>query len=235
METLSHEESRVLGTLIEKSLATPDYYPMNLNALRNACNQKSSREPVTNYSDETVQQALSGLKRKCYVTFLPYGPRGDTHKYRHFLDDVRYGLKRPHLALLTVLLLRGPQTLNELRTRTASMHPFDSMEETESALKELATREQPPVLLIPKRLGWKEPRWRHLFHEEPQESVPRYDESMGRQEYTEELEMQMPSTVGVSPALPGQLETLRDEVAALRAELAELRQEVEAMRAELGG
>ena len=119
IETLTEEETRVLGTLLEKSLATPDYYPMTLNALRNACNQKSSRDPITEYDDDTVSLALSGLKRKCLVAFIPYGSQGNACKYRHFLEDVRFNLRKENLAVLAVLLLRGSQTLNEVRLRAS--------------------------------------------------------------------------------------------------------------------
>src|SRR5690606_22370508 len=88
LESLTAEEARVLGTLLEKSMATPDYYPLTLNSLRTACNQKSSRDPVTEYDDGTVSAALAGLKRKCMVTFIPYGSQGTQFKYRHFLEDV---------------------------------------------------------------------------------------------------------------------------------------------------
>ncbi|HLP42067.1 MAG TPA: DUF480 domain-containing protein, partial [Fibrobacteria bacterium] len=124
IEILTAEEARVLGTLLEKSLATPDYYPMTLNALRTACNQKSNRDPVTDYDDAAVTAALAGLKRKCLVTFVPYGSHGQ-NKYRHFLEDPRFNLHKADLAVLAVLLLRGSQTLNEVRLRAASLHPVE--------------------------------------------------------------------------------------------------------------
>ncbi|MDB5047203.1 MAG: Protein of unknown function YceH [Fibrobacteres bacterium] len=160
IETLTEEETRVLGTLLEKSLATPDYYPMTLNALRNACNQKSSREPVTEYDEDTVSLALSGLKRKCLVTFIPYGSQGTLYKYRHFLEDVRFNLHKPDLAVLAVLLLRGSQTLNEIRLRASSLHPIESLEDAEALLTGLSQRAESLAELLPKRPGWKEPRWR---------------------------------------------------------------------------
>jgi uncharacterized protein YceH (UPF0502 family) len=160
IETLTQEEARALGTLLEKSLATPDYYPMTLNALRNACNQKSSRDPVTEYDEETLSLALAGLKRKCLVTFIPYGSQGDNYKYRHFLEDVRFNLGKAELAVLAVLLLRGGQTLNEIKLRASSLHPLDTLEAAEAVLTGLAERPEPLAVLLPKRPGWKEPRWR---------------------------------------------------------------------------
>jgi uncharacterized protein YceH (UPF0502 family) len=150
----------VLGALAEKSLATPDYYPMTLNALRIACNQKSSRDPVTEYPDETVSEALLGLKRKTLVTFTPYGSQGNAYKYRHFLEDPRFNLQKRDIAVLAVLLLRGAQTLNEIRVRAASLVPIATLEETEAILTGLANRDDPMVMRLPKRPGWKEPRWR---------------------------------------------------------------------------
>jgi uncharacterized protein YceH (UPF0502 family) len=132
---------------------------MTLNALRTACNQKSSRDPVTDYDDDTVSLALSGLKRKCLVTFIPYGSGGQ-HKYRHFLEDIRFNLHKPDLAVLSVLLLRGAQTLNEVKLRASSQHPIDTLESAEAVLNGLARREEPLAELLAKRPGWKEPRWR---------------------------------------------------------------------------
>ena len=166
IELLTSEEARVLGTLIEKSLATPDYYPLTLNSLRTACNQKSNRDPVTEYSDDTVLTALKGLKLKVLVTFIPYGSQGNQYKYRHFLEDPRFQLSTPEIAVIGVLLLRGAQTLNEVKLRASSLHPLASLEETESVLTKLANRSEPLVEQLPKRPGWKEPRWKDLLQPE---------------------------------------------------------------------
>ena len=148
IESLTPEEARVLGALIEKSLSTPDYYPLTLNSLRTACNQKSSRDPVTEYNDETVMQALTGLKRKVLVTFIPYGSQGSNYKFRHFLEDPRFNMNKPEIAVFAALLLRGAQTLNEIKLRASSMVPLDSLEEAEAALNRLANREEPLALLL---------------------------------------------------------------------------------------
>jgi len=170
IEYLTSEEARVLGTLIEKSLATPDYYPLTLNSLRTACNQKSNRDPVTEYSDDIVVGALKGLKLKVLVTFIPYGSQGNQYKYRHFLEDPRFQLSTSEIAVLGVLLLRGAQTLNEVKLRASSLHPLESLETTEAILTRLAskleTRPEPLVEQLPKRSGWKEPRWKDLLQPE---------------------------------------------------------------------
>lgn len=220
IETLSAEEARVLGTLVEKSLATPDYYPMTLNALRTACNQKSSREPVTEYDEDTVGLALAGLKRKCLVVFIPYGSSG-AYKYRHFLEDVRFNLDKPALALLAVLLLRGAQTLNEARTRASSLHPIASLEAAESALQGLAGRSEPYAELLPKRPGWKEARWRDLLQSHAEETAPQSGE-----------DADAPAAVG---SKWDAFEELRREVAELKEAYAALKSEVAKIRSELGG
>ncbi len=158
IEKLNAEETRVLGTLIEKSLATPDYYPLTLNSLRLACNQKSNRDPVTDYTDATVTEALVGLKRKTLITFIPYGNQGQS-KYRHFLEDPRFNLQKAEIAVLGVLLLRGQQTLNEIKMRASSLFPISSLEDAENILNKLSQRAEPLTQLLPKKSGWKEPRW----------------------------------------------------------------------------
>jgi uncharacterized protein len=225
IETLTAEEARVLGTLLEKSLATPDYYPMTLNALRNACNQKSSREPVTDYDEETLSLALAGLKRKTLVTFIPYGSQGNQYKYRHFLEDARFGLRKPDLAVLAVLLLRGAQTVNEVRTRASSLHPLAANEEAEGILAALAGRPEPLAVLLPKRPGWKEVRWRDTLREhaaETSEAAPADGTPEG------------------GPAAPAggrshreELEDLKREVADLKSVVASLQAAVEKLRADL--
>lgn len=224
IETLTQEEARVLGTLLEKSLATPDYYPMTLNALRTACNQKSSREPVTDYGDEAVSLALAGLKRKCLVTFIPYGSSGNAYKYRHFLEDARFDLDKPSLAVLAVLLLRGAQTLNEIRLRASSLHPVDSLEAAEAVLQRLAARAEPLAELLPKRSGWKELRWRDTVRDPIEgESADAAPESAPAAD--------KPAAI----AKRDEFEDLKREVAELKAAYAELKDEVGKIRAELGG
>jgi uncharacterized protein YceH (UPF0502 family) len=232
IETLTQEEARVLGTLAEKSLSTPDYYPMTLNSLRNACNQKSSRDPVTEYDDETVSQALAGLKRKVLVTFIPYGSQGNNYKYRHFLEDPRFNLHKADIAVLAVLLLRGSQTLNEVKLRASSLHPLATLEAAESVLASLADRPESLAERLPKRPGWKEPRWRDRVR-------PPLEEGRAEEGGTEE------SPEGtVTGMLPGdgsaagrtqreEIEDLRREVSELKAVVSGLQAAVEKIKSEL--
>lgn len=220
IENLTQEEARVLGTLLEKSLATPDYYPMTLNALRTACNQKSSRDPVTDYGDATVSEALAGLKRKTLVTFIPYGSQGNNYKYRHFLEDARFGMGKAELAVLAVLLLRGAQTLNEVRLRASSMHPVDSLEKAEAVLQELARRPEPLAEFMGKRPGWKEPRWRDTLREHVESAAP--------------ADGHEPAAPPAPAGKPDEVAALREEVAELRSSIVALGEQVAALRKELG-
>ncbi|BDC52787.1 UPF0502 protein [Bryobacterales bacterium F-183] len=161
---LTPVEARVLGSLIEKDLTTPEYYPLSLNALMNACNQKSSREPVVSYSEQTVEEATQSLRAKGLV-LVHSGSRAT--KYSHRLSE-KFNFGRRDLPLLGVLLLRGPQTLGELRTRTERMYDFSDLEEVERVLLQLA--ESPNGALVkrlPPQPGMKEQRWAHLLCGEP--------------------------------------------------------------------
>jgi uncharacterized protein YceH (UPF0502 family) len=173
VEPLHPIEVRVLGSLLEKDLTTPEYYPLTLNALQNACNQKSSREPIVNYDETTVAQGLELLRQKQLVLKVS-GAGHRVEKYAHRLGE-SLNLGRRELALLAVLMLRGPQTVGELRGRTERMHPFEDMEEVEHVLKSLSESEPDP-LVAPATRG----RWRHLWSgmsnepdDEPESSVPR--------------------------------------------------------------
>ncbi|MBZ5602165.1 MAG: YceH family protein [Acidobacteriia bacterium] len=156
MDLLHPVEVRVLGALLEKDIATPEYYPLTLNSLQNACNQKSSREPVTNYAEDTVAQALELLQNKGLVMRIS-GSGHRVEKFAHRLGE-KMNLGRRELALLCVLMLRGPQTVGELRGRTERMHDFADMEEVEHVLEMLASHEPDPLVA---RAG--RGRWMHLF------------------------------------------------------------------------
>lgn len=157
MEPLHPIEVRVLGALLEKDLATPEYYPLTLNALENACNQKSSREPVMNLDEATVSQAIETLKHRGLVIKVS-GAGHRVEKYGHRLGE-SLNLGRRELALLCILMLRGPQTVGELRGRTERMHEFSDMDEVEHVLETLAARD--PTLVAPAARG----RWVHTWHE----------------------------------------------------------------------
>lgn len=212
--TLSPVEARVLGALIEKDLATPEYYPLSLNALTNACNQKTNREPVTSYDDATVRDALTGLRELRLAVFVSEaGSR--VEKYRHRLSET-FNFTRGELALLAVMLLRGPQTLGELKDRTHRMYGgFQDLEAVENALRKLAAREPDPLVKqLPRAAGTKEPRWAHLLAGEPE--MPAVVEAGG--------------TGMLGPSERERISQLEEEVAALRAEMNDLRGYVERLR-----
>ena len=158
---LSAEEARVLGCLVEKEATTPDNYPLTLNALRNACNQSTSRDPVVSYDDHTVERALTSLRERG-LTRTVHSTSNRAAKYRHVLPDV-LGLDPAETAVLSVLMLRGPQTVGELKGRTERQHAFASLDETAAVLDALAARGHPLVRQLPRRPGQKDARWIHLL------------------------------------------------------------------------
>ena len=155
-------EARVLGCLAEKDMTTPDYYPLSLNALVNACNQKSNRDPVVSFDDSTAREALASLRDRGLAAFISDGG-SRVEKFRHRLWD-QFNFSRGEMALLTVLLLRGPQTPGELRQRAERMHAFEDLDTIQHVLGKLAARQpQPLVRLLGRTAGTKEARWAHLF------------------------------------------------------------------------
>lgn len=154
-------ELRVLGSLIEKSRATPDYYPMTVNSITLACNQKTSRKPVVNYDDETVMEALNTLKRRGLVSTAT-GGSSRAIKYKHNLAIV-YPLIPSELTIMCLLMLRGPQTPGEINTNAGRLYEFESIEEVQEMLEKLAGGDMPYVLQLPKRPGQKEARYAHLL------------------------------------------------------------------------
>jgi uncharacterized protein YceH (UPF0502 family) len=162
MIELTAEEARVVGALAEKALATPQYYPLTLHALVAACNQSNNRDPVVSYDASVVESALDGLRAKGAGRVIHAGGGNRTTKYRHVLDEL-LGVDQRELALLTVLLLRGPQTLNELKTRTERLADFDDAAAVERDLVRLSERDEPLVELLEREPGRREPRWRTLL------------------------------------------------------------------------
>jgi hypothetical protein len=159
MLTLNAHEVRVLGSLIEKEMTTPEYYPLSLNALVNACNQKSSRDPVMELSEADVRTALFELENLDLVRVLA---DGRVSKFEHRAYD-KLGLRRPEIAALGLLLLRGPQTAAELRGRAERMYTFDDTAAVTSTLERLAQREDPLVVQLARQPGARESRWMHLL------------------------------------------------------------------------
>jgi hypothetical protein len=158
---LSDAEARVLGALIEKEMTTPDYYPLTLNALTHACNQTTNRAPVVHYDETAVMDAIESLRRKNLVHQIK---RSDSRviKYRHVADET-LSLDAREVAVMCVLMLRGPQTLGEIKTRAARLFDFPSLEETEATLNALIARPLPPAARLARRPGQKEVRYAHLL------------------------------------------------------------------------
>jgi hypothetical protein len=159
--SLTAAEARVLGSLIEKEVTTPDYYPLSLNALLNACNQKNNREPVTDMDEEAVRQALHGLE-DLGLAGRARGADGRVAKFEHWLGEA-FNFSRAETALICVLLLRGPQTPGELRGRTERMHRFEEMSDVLGGLQRLADREPSLVALLPRQPGSREARYAQLL------------------------------------------------------------------------
>ena len=158
---LTAAEARVLGALVEKEATTPDYYPLSLNALGNACNQRSNREPVMNLDEDDLRQALNSLERKQLAGRVRSGD-GRVTKYEHWLGEA-FNLSRAETALFCVLLLRGPQTPGEMRGRTDRLHSFDEISDVLSGLQKLMERVPPLAALLPRQPGTKESRYAHLL------------------------------------------------------------------------
>lgn len=159
---LTDVEIRVLGALIEKQVTTPEYYPLSLNALTLACNQKNNRNPVTAFDEATVMSAVEDLREK-NLTYVFYGSNSRVPKYKHVMPEVLH-LSPQEVALMCVLMLRGPQTLGELKDRGARLYEFQSLEEVETTLNSLATRDPDKLVVrLPRQPGQKEARFAHLL------------------------------------------------------------------------
>lgn len=163
---LNFEEIRVLGSLIEKSKTTPDYYPLTLNSLLTACNQKSSRNPVSELDEETIVQSIDSLKKKQLVANV-IGGGSRALKYRHTIA-VKYPLDPAETSVLCLLFLRGPLTAGEINSNVGRLHEFESLQEVQETLEALVRYDIPFVKLLPKRPGQKEARYCHCFAPEPE-------------------------------------------------------------------
>ena len=168
--TLNEVECRILGSLIEKEVTTPEYYPLSLNALVNACNQKSNRDPVMNLEEAVVRQALYSLEGQSLVRSVSPADSRVT-KYEHRLQEV-FNFYRHEIAILCLLLLRGPQTTGELRSRSERMHSFDDLSAVQSSLQHLMKREPALVKPLPRQPGTKETRYAHLFSGDVEQAEP---------------------------------------------------------------
>ena len=168
--TLNEVECRILGSLLEKEVTTPEYYPLSLNALVNACNQKSNRDPVMNLDEAVVRQTLRSLEGQSLVRSVSPADSRVT-KYEHRLQEA-FNFYRHEIAILCLLLLRGPQTPGELRSRSERMHSFDDLSAVQSSLQHLMKREPPLVKPLPRQPGTKETRYVHLLSGDVAQAEP---------------------------------------------------------------
>jgi len=205
---LTDREVRVLGALIEKEITTPDYYPLSLNALTNACNQKSNRHPVMALDEQAVREALDSLNQKG-LAGAASGAESRVTKYEHRTQEA-FNFDRRETALFCELMLRGPQTVGELRSHAERMYRFDDLESLEGALQRLAERQPPLVKKLPRVPGTKEPRYAHLLAGEQAEWV------VGAAELT---------TAPASQAEDDRVTRLAADVAELQRRLASLEQQ----------
>lgn len=230
------EQARVLGSLIEKRLTTPQQYPLTLNALVLACNQTSNRVPVVDYDESVVEAALSQLKDQRLVRFVLPSHGRSVVRYRQVLDEV-LGIDDRQLALLAVLLLRGPQTVGELRIRTERMSDFEDLDSVEHDLELMASQGDGLVRRLERRPGQKEERWAQLLaadHDAP--TVQPGDLGPGpRLAPMGENADALPSATGPGQLPASPVAELRYEVAALRSEVEGLRSELLELRTSLGG
>lgn len=214
---LNDVEVRVLGALIEKQLTTPEYYPLTLNALTHACNQISNRDPVVAYDEQQVVRALESLREK-NLAYIFYGSESRVPKYKHVVPEVLH-LTPQQTAIMCVLMLRGAQTVGELRGRTTRLYEFKELSEAEATLEELTVHEpQPLVVRLPRQPGRKESRYAHLLSgavevDQTQEAAPRAEAARVKVQAENE-----------------RIARLETEVETLRGEVAELRQQFDDFR-----
>ncbi len=212
---LTEVAARVLGALVEKEITTPEYYPLSLNALVNACNQKTNREPVMNLDDDAVTAALRSLSD------LEFACAADTNdsrvrKYEHRLQEV-FNFTRPETAVLCVLLLRGAQTPGEIRGRGERLHPFEELGDVQAALQKLMQREPPLAKLLPRQPGTKESRYMHLLSGDAETASAIEETPTGRERGHGNLDSHRSETERITQ--------LESEIAALKNEITELKQQ----------
>jgi uncharacterized protein len=206
---LTDIETRVLGSLIEKQVTTPEYYPLTLNSLTLACNQKNNRNPVTSYSENQVSVALETLREK-NLTYVFYGSTSRVPKYKHVMPEVMH-LSHGEVALMCALMLRGPQTPGELRGNASRLHEFSSLEEVEETLNALISHDQEPLVIrLPRQPGQKEIRFAHLL--------------------SGEIDVEALATESVQVAMPSKRSSLEQKVDALAEEVESLKAQFEQFR-----
>ena len=215
MDPLTDIEVRALGSLIEKDITTPDYYPLSLNALVNACNQKNNRDPVMTLDEDSVSDALGTLQEN-RLAGPASGADSRVTKYEHRLQEV-FNFDRREIAILCVLLLRGPQTPGELRSRTERMYRFEALDDIVSTLDRLSQRQPPLSAILPRQPGTKESRYMHLLAGEPPAAA-----------HVERASS--PASAHAHYQSSDRLSHLENEVTELRRELAEVQQQLATFR-----
>ncbi len=213
MDPLTDIEIRVLGSLIEKDITTPDYYPLSLNALVNACNQKNNRDPVMTLDEDSVSDALATLQEK-RLAGPASGADSRVTKYEHRLQEV-FNFDRREIAILCVLLLRGPQTPGELRSRTERMYRFEALDDIVSTLDRLSQRQPPLAAVLPRQPGTKESRYMQLFSGDNVARAPSPADSAHTSSRSSDDD---------------RLDYLENEVLELKRELAEMQQQLDSFR-----
>lgn len=212
-EHLTEIEARIIGSLVEKQLTTPEYYPLTVNALVAACNQKTNREPVVNYTESTVSQTLDDLRDKNLV-YVFYGSTSRVPKYKHIFGDY-FELEPSEVAVLSVLMLRGAQTIGELHQRTHRLYEFKGLGDVNETLESLLKRDVPLITKLERAAGQKEARYAHLLCGEVLNYTPpeRVSRSTANDERVEKLEQE--------------LENLRSEFTSFREEFEEFKKQFE--------
>jgi hypothetical protein len=213
VDPLTDIEIRVLGSLIEKDITTPDYYPLSLNALVNACNQKNNRDPVMTLDEDSVSDALATLQEK-RLAGPASGADSRVTKYEHRLQEV-FNFDRREIAILCVLLLRGPQTPGELRSRTERMYRFEALDDIVSTLDRLSQRQPPLAAVLPRQPGTKESRYMQLFSGDNVARAPSPADSAHTSSRSSDDD---------------RLDYLENEVLELKRELAEMQQQLDSFR-----
>jgi uncharacterized protein len=228
---LTEVEARVLGALVEKEITTPEYYPLSLHALVNACNQKSNREPVMNLSEDGVTQAMRTLS-DMELAGAASTTDSRVRKYEHRLQEF-FNFTRPETAVLCVLLLRGAQTPGELRGRTERMYHFDDLSDVQSALQKLIGREPPLVKVLPRQPGTKESRYIHLMAGDDGAATldeARVADAGGKPEATALADVSVGRATGRGTGDGERITRLESEVEALQQEVRELKQQLAQFR-----
>jgi len=209
---LTETEARIVGALVEKQLTTPEYYPLTMNALVAACNQKTNREPVVNFDEQTVSRSLEDLRDK-NIVYVFYGSTSRVPKYKHMLPQV-YELEPSETAVMCVLMLRGPQTIGEIRERTGRLYDFRDLNDVNETLESLAKRDEPLITRLERAPGQKEARYAHLLSGEvtsytpPERSVSR---GAANDERVEKLEQELESVKSELSAFKQEFEDFKKQ------------------------